>query len=194
MTMSQWNDKKNGGQMELSTDHVKEGSKALRTTVLQNDYAVKILTVTETDNPKEVTIEFWNYMGNQGNHYRNAHFFRYQDLNNYYSIESWQRLSNSCRATLFLREGAVLTQQDYGDVGGANQTWEKWKYIICEISNIIYVEIYLEVLGSFVLKDTLTTSPAKFVGGGAYGVGFEVDADAGGGTEKVYLDTTKVYY
>ena len=197
MSMSDWNDKKNGGQMALSTLHVKEGSRSLKIDTLTSDYGIKILTQSEADSPKSVNIEFWMFYplitGTSPGFAPG--FFRYQDLDNYYSVQiiAAPVATHTSTIRLYLREAGVLSSVDMlvKAIPHGFDEWFKCKLMFCEIAGTVYVEVYSEVLGAWVYHGELTHHPAKFTGGGAYGVGFEETAMIIGGG---YLDTTKIYY
>ena len=194
MSMSDWNDKKNGGQMVLSVDRVYEGVKSLRIHCLSLDEVVKILNKSETDLPKHVNFDFWLYI------YRGAYdasfstFFRYQDLDNFYLVSFIQWFGAS--KFIFGRKETGVYHWNAMHVLDANikNQWVHWKIEFCEISGTVYATLYKEVAGEWVQKEAESQSPAKWASGGAVGVGaYQVDGSCG--TDGfAYLDTTKIYY
>ena len=193
MSLSDWTDKKNGGQMVLTLDEVKEGLRSLEITSIVNDYAIKTLDQTETDTPADINVEFFFYLPGAANALL-AHFFRYQDLNNYYSIQVRVKGSADSYIYLYLRESGNLSLIDSGTIPNPYLAWQKVKLRLCGLGDNVYVEVYTDTSGNevFVLRDILAHGTAKFTGGGAYGVGFE--EHSAGGNKVAYLDTTKVYY
>lgn len=192
MTMADWNDKKNGGQMVLTTEEVAEGNKSLKITPIGNDYGIKIRTITETDKPKNVNVIFYHYHWQYGPSFSNmANFIRYQDVNNYYSVVITIPSTGYIDFYLALREGGVL------DLGSAvrkmilGNRWYQWKIEFCEVAGTVYAYIYRGAPGAWGLEAEFARSPAKFTSGGAYGVGFEALNVT---PHRCFLDTTEVYY
>lgn len=190
MVLADWNDKALGVNLTLTTLQKYEGNKSLKIHVSAfNQQAIKILTQSETDAPKSVTVDFWYRSGSD--HGYCGHFMRYQDVNNYYLITLLQNVDNAIMY-FSLMEAGVFSQGSANAIAGiVRNTWHNFKIEFCAISSIVYATMYRKEAGEWVEKATQALSPEKFTGGGGYGVGYHsvtyrhVDA---------YLDLTKVYY
>lgn len=201
MSLSDWNDKKNGANMVLSTAQVHEGEKALEVKCITGDELIKILNMSEAANPKSVVFDFWAYLTRKSGTStirRNSNlsfFMRYQDVDNYYFFTL-----TGCGAydviftKLGVRKAGVFTWSAQSAGIGNVYTWYHFKLEICEIGNVLYAYIYREEASEWVLKAEMNLSPAEFTSGGAVGVGavpFGYQCDP---FYKAYLDYTKVYY
>lgn len=194
MSLSNWNDKKNGAQMYLQDVYKEEGAKSLLIDRLLGDYGVKILTQTETDLPTVVTVVFWgwwNYSTINDNSYI-THFFRYQDLDNYFSVTLCNNGTTSVTTRFEERVSGVLSLLDSNATPvSPTETWRRFKIEFYEDASNILVDIYKEVASAWVLQHQLSSSTKRWASGGAYGVGFE---ERGHNPDFACIDTTLVYY
>jgi len=194
MSLSDWNDKKNGAYMVLSATQVYEGVKSLRTLCKNADEVIKILDKSEIDLPKSVAIDFWLFLRRGSFDSNFSMFFRYQDIDNFYLFR-FQQWSTSTHFLFGRKEtGVYYWNADRTLDADVKNEWVHWKAEFCELDGTVYLYLYKEVAGEWVLKETESQSPAKFTGGGAFGVGaVEVGGNCGA-DGYAYLDITKIYY
>ena len=194
--MSDWNARKNGAQLTLSSTYAYEGNKALMIISLTTDYAVLVLTQTETDTPSAVNVEFWRYgrgSGVAGAYPNMAFFFRYQDLDNYNVVKIKQYEDTKTQFYFGKRKATVYTEGTKYEITEADDTWYHYKIKICDIGASTYFVLYEESGGQWVLKteDSMAIEWAT----GAFGIGFEHDSNATSNSDYAnWVDLTKIYY
>lgn len=186
MSLADWTNLYGGQYFSLSSDHVYEGSKALK--IQRSNYAKggKVLTQSITDSPTKGNIETYGYMSTLWSAI--GFLFRATDSNNYYIASFSQRDDTRVFFQLYRWVSGASTYLGSPTITGINiNTWYLFKVMFCEIGGTIYAEGYIDG----VLKETLTDGSPAHAGGGGIGVAAPKEA---GTTGYAWIDLTKVYY
>lgn len=190
MSLSDWTDKAHGEHMVITTAQKYEGEKSLKVhAASSSDHAIKILDMSEAVNPKSVNVTFWFYSNVTYGYL--GHFFRYQDVDNYYVVTIKRAGTGSLRVYLSLMEGGIFTQGGDALITVDSTVWQHIKIEFCAVGGTVYATIYYEEGGEWIEGAVRALSPEKFVSGGAYGVGYRGIVNS---NVDAYMDLTKVYY